>query len=210
MKWMACPVGPIQANCYVLEDEQTKEALIIDPGSEMDRIASIVGEKKLHPLAILLTHAHFDHIGALDPVRDRWHIPAYLHENEKDWPQDSDKNGSALFTMTEAFHDRPVEYLLTKEETMDIGPFTFDILETPGHSPGGVSFYFKEANVVFCGDALFNGSIGRTDIYAGDQMQLLQSITTKLLTLPPDTVVCPGHGFTTTIGHEAETNPFLI
>ncbi|RYL91607.1 MBL fold metallo-hydrolase [Sporolactobacillus sp. THM7-4] len=210
MKWTACPVGPIQANCYVLEDEQTKEAIIIDPGSEMDTIHSVIDKKKLRPLAVLLTHAHFDHIGALEPVRDHWKIPAYLHQNEADWLQDPNKNGSALFSMVEAFHDRPAEHLLSHEQSLEIGPFSFEVLETPGHSPGGVSYYFKSTNVVFCGDALFNGSIGRTDGFGGDRVQLIQSITEKLLTLPAETVVCPGHGFTTTIGHELETNPFLI
>lgn len=210
MKWTACPVGPIQANCYVLEDEKTKEALIVDPGSELEKIISIVEEKHLHPLAVLLTHAHFDHIGALDQARDRWGIPVFLHKNETDWLGDPNKNGSAFFSMTEAISVRPAEKTLTQGKGQVIGPFLFDVLETPGHSPGGVSFYFEKEQTVFCGDALFNGSIGRSDGFGGDGQLLVRSIREKLLTLPEDTVVCPGHGFTTTVRHEADTNPFLI
>lgn len=210
MKWTVCPVGPIQANCYILEDEKTNEALIIDPGSEPEKIAAIVEEKELHPLAILLTHAHFDHIGALDPARNRWRIPAYLHKNESDWPSDPKKNGSAFFSMTKEVRIRPAEKTLTQENALTIGPFSFDVIETPGHSPGGVSFYFAHDQAVFCGDALFNGSIGRSDGYGADGLQLLKSIREKLLTLPEETAVFPGHGFSTTVGQEAETNPFLI
>lgn len=209
MKWTVCPVGPIQANCYILEDEKTKEALIIDPGGELEKILAVVKNKELSPLAILLTHAHFDHIGALDSARDRWHIPAYLHKNESDWPDDPRKNGSAFFSMSKEVRTRPAEKLINGETELTIGPFSFDVLETPGHSPGGVSFYFAHDQAVFCGDALFSGSIGRSDGYGADGPQLLNSIREKLLTLPEKTVVLPGHGFSTTIGKEAETNPFL-
>ncbi|WP_100487812.1 MBL fold metallo-hydrolase [Sporolactobacillus pectinivorans] len=210
MKLITCPVGPIHANCYILEDEKTNDALIIDPGDEFDKIESIIIEGKLHPLAVLLTHAHFDHIGALDEVRDQWKIPAYLHRNESYWLHDAQMNGSAYFQVTGPIHTRPAEKLLKGEQKMTIGPFSFTVLETAGHSPGGVSFYFEDDRTVFSGDTLFNGSIGRSDGFGADGEQLLQSIRDKLLTLPEDTHLCPGHGRASTIGNEAHTNPFLI
>lgn len=209
MKWTVCPVGPLQANCYVIEREDTAEALIIDPGDEIEKIADIVREKGLHPLAILLTHAHFDHIGALDRARELWEIPAYLHEREADWTNRPDKNGSTAFTMVDEIRVRAAEKLLNKEQKLDIGPFSCRVLETPGHSPGGVSYYFPMDKVVFCGDALFSGSIGRSDGFQGDGHLLIQSIQTRLMTLPAETTVLPGHGPATTIAREEESNPFL-
>lgn len=209
MKWTACPVGPIQANCYVLEDETTREALIIDPGGEMDRIRAIVEKKKLRPLAVLLTHAHFDHIGALEDARTVWKIPVWMHGNEAEWLEDPQQNGSARFPGSDPVRARSAEHLVTADSDVTIGPFFIHMLETPGHSPGGLSFFFEQPDLVFCGDTLFDGSIGRTDLPGGDSPQLLQSIREKLLTLSPGTVVCPGHGFSTTIDREIRSNPFL-
>ncbi|MCQ2008409.1 MAG: MBL fold metallo-hydrolase [Sporolactobacillus sp.] len=209
MKWIVCPVGPIQANCYLVFDQTTRECLIIDPGGEFEKIKSIIGREQLHPIAILLTHAHFDHIGALDDVRDHWNLSVSVHENEADWLQDPKKNGSAYFPVTGSITARKADHLLTDHQKIIIGPFSFTVLHTPGHSPGGVSFYFEKDQVVFCGDALFKGSIGRTDQYGGDYDQLLTSLRMQLMTLPDEIVVCPGHGPSTTIEDEAENNPFL-
>jgi glyoxylase-like metal-dependent hydrolase (beta-lactamase superfamily II) len=158
----------------------------------------------------LLTHAHLDHIGAVDDLRHHWHIPVYLHKEEEDWLMDPDKNGSSRFPAAENISLEPADVLLEGEKTLEIGAFTFDSLETPGHSPGSLSYYFKETGVIFSGDTLFNGGIGRTDLYRGDADVLMESIESKLLVLPDETVVAPGHGFETTIGQEKETNPFLL
>jgi glyoxylase-like metal-dependent hydrolase (beta-lactamase superfamily II) len=210
MEWITCPVGPIQANCYLLHDQTTGECLIIDPGAAFEKIKTIIDREKFHPIAILLTHAHFDHIGALDKARDEWNIPVYLHSEESDWPQNPMKNGSAHFSRIRPVIARKAEHMLSDHDKLLLGPFSCLVLHTPGHSPGGVSFYFEDERTVFCGDALFHGSIGRTDQYGGDQDQLLASIHDQLLTLPEDTIACPGHGPQTTIGEEANSNPFLI
>jgi hydroxyacylglutathione hydrolase len=207
MKWSQIPLGIMQTNCYIIENPEGT-CLIFDPGSEGKKLISLLNENKLKPIAILLTHAHFDHIGAVDEVREFFNIPVYLHKNEKNWLADPMLNGSYHFTKGHT-HVKPADYLLTGEEKMKLEPFEFTIYETPGHSPGSVSYYFENDGVVVSGDALFKGSIGRTDLVEGNHSQLLNSIHNKLLTLPEETIVMPGHGPTTTIEEEMESNPFL-
>lgn len=209
MEWIQLPLGPVQANAYVVSNENG-DAVIIDPGAEPGRLISAVKEKEQTPVAVLLTHAHFDHIGAVDEIRDEWSIPVYLHRREADWLGDPEKNGSAFFPSAEGkVSARAADHVIREEGELDLGSFSFFVFETPGHSPGSVSFYNREHNIVFSGDTLFAGSIGRTDLPGGDHEQLLQNIGTKLLTLPENTVAAPGHGPETTIGAEKQTNPFL-
>lgn len=207
LHWKQVPVGPLQENTYLIWNEK-KEGLIVDPGSEGERIIQQLNEMNVTPLAVLLTHAHFDHIGAVDTVRDAYNIPVYIHKNEQDWLEDPNKNGSARFPLGQ-ITARKAENIIPGEKTLTIGDFSMEVFETPGHSPGSVSFYFSNSRVVFSGDALFQGSIGRTDLPFGDQELLIQSIHQKLLTLPEDTEVCPGHGPETTIVNEMNMNPFL-
>ncbi|MBU8908989.1 MBL fold metallo-hydrolase [Desertibacillus haloalkaliphilus] len=208
MNWEQIPLGPLQTNAYVLSNNEG-EAIIFDPGGEGEKLITYLKEKKLRPLAILLTHAHFDHIGAVDDVRNEYVIDVYLHENEKDWLRDGSKNGSALFLGNQEISIGEPDQLITEEGKLTIGSFTFSTYETPGHSPGSVSFYHAESNTVFSGDALFSGSIGRTDLPGGDHQLLLTSIHRKLLELPEETTVACGHGPTTTIAQEMDANPFL-
>lgn len=207
MKWHRLVVGPLQENTYIIWNDE-REGLIIDPGSESKRIIDFIHEKHIKPLAILLTHAHFDHIGAVDAVRDAFKIPVYIHKNEEDWLEDPNKNGSKHFPLG-IVSARKAEHILEEEQHLTLGKFHLQIFETPGHSPGSMSFYFQKENVVFSGDALFQGSIGRTDLPFGNYQQLIQSIHDKLLVLPEETVVCPGHGPETTIQAEMNSNPFL-
>lgn len=203
------PLGLLQTNAYLLHDEQTNELLIIDPGSDGAQVIKKIKDLNASPLAILLTHAHFDHIGAVDELRDYYQIPVYLHKNEENWLQDSSLNGSKRFTMKEV-SIKPADVIIESEQKKTIGFFSFEILETPGHSPGSVSYLFKDEGFVASGDALFYQSIGRTDLPFGDYETLLQSIQEKLLQLPEDTIVAPGHGPKTTIGFEKNNNPFLM
>lgn len=208
LDWKRLSVGPVQANCYLLWNTK-KEGLIIDPGSEGDRIIAEVEALGVKPIAILLTHAHFDHIGALDEVKDKWNLPVYLHNKEADWLGNPELNGSSFFPMVKPVSVGKADHALKPGEDLKIGSFTCKILHTPGHSPGSVSFYFEDSEIVVSGDALFMGSIGRTDLPGGNHEQLLESIHEQLLTLDEETLVLSGHGPSTTIGEEMNTNPFL-
>ncbi|MFS0861546.1 MBL fold metallo-hydrolase [Fredinandcohnia sp. 179-A 10B2 NHS] len=209
MKWQRIPLGPLQTNAYILTNDK-KECVIFDPGGDGKWLVSVLRQQNVKPIAILLTHAHFDHIGAIDDIRNNWSIPIYIHEKEKDWLVDPALNRSSYFMPGHEISVKGEEvHTLQKEGTFIVDSFTFDLFYTPGHSPGSVSFYNKELGVVFSGDALFSGSIGRTDLPGGNHDQLLSSIHSKLLTLPEDTIVLSGHGPETTIEAEMDSNPFL-
>lgn len=200
--------GEIEENCYLLAS--SKELLVIDPGADGDVLAKHITASGLKPRAILLTHTHYDHIGASDFLRDKYHIPLYVHPAENDWLGDPIKNLSGLWRHNDIADViiRPADELL-KAAPYTIGDFRFEVRETPGHSMGSVSFVFPDDQVVFTGDALFSGSIGRTDLFSGSMEQLKESITSELFTLPEDYLALPGHGPQTSIGHEKQTNPFF-
>ncbi|WP_042345975.1 MBL fold metallo-hydrolase [Bacillus massiliigorillae] len=207
MKYYQLPLGALGTNCYILEDGMG-ECVIFDPGGEGAKLIQFVKNKSLKPLAVLLTHAHFDHIGAVDDVREAFNIPVYLHKKEEKWLESPALNGSSSFMMG-SITQKPADVLITKEEELSIGKFTFEMFETPGHSPGSVSYYVRDEGYLFSGDVLFQGSIGRTDLAGGSMEVLMQSIHQKLLPLADDTIVFPGHGGLTTIQDEKDYNPFL-
>lgn len=208
MKWKQVPLGPLQTNCYLVYAED-QSCLIVDPGDNPKKLIKMIDQLELKPEAILLTHAHFDHIGAVDSIRDKYAIQVYIHDKEKDWLTDPALNGSKHFMMQDSITARAADHLIKDEGEMSIGKFAFELFETPGHSPGSISINFPKDNFVIAGDALFNGSIGRTDLPGGNHNQLIRSIHDRLLVLPEETEVLPGHGPTTTIGHEMDSNPFL-
>jgi hydroxyacylglutathione hydrolase len=201
MEWKQVPLGTMQTNCYVLKKEDSS-CLIIDPGSEGEKLIQYLQQEELNPVAVVLTHAHYDHIGAIDTIREEYHIPVYLHEIEKDWLTTPSLNLGNVQV-------KEADELITGEQELTIGSFSFQIYETPGHSPGSISLYFKDDDIVCSGDALFSGSIGRFDLPYGDKERLMKSIHDKLLTLPENTTVLCGHGPVTTIGKEMDSNPFL-
>jgi len=198
-------LGPLGANCYLIHNNQ--EALIIDPGGESEVIKEAIQRRNVKPLAIILTHAHFDHIGAVEEIRLQYDIEVYVHENEADWLSESRLNRSLLFTGENIVTSPPDKFL--EIGIMEIGPFQFEIIHTPGHSPGSVSIAFHDEKKVLSGDALFYQGIGRTDLPGGNAEELENSIKDNLYTLDDIYTVYPGHGPSTTIGAEKRNNPFV-
>ncbi|AZP92692.1 MBL fold metallo-hydrolase [Enterococcus mundtii] len=198
--------GTIEENCYLVYNDEA--LLIIDPGADAEMIQEQIKKIQQQPVAILLTHTHYDHIGAVEALRNTYEIPVYVSPIEQEWLGDPILNLSGL-----GRHDdmdniivSPAEYEFEMKQYR-LGNMSFEVVPTPGHSAGSVSFIFDD--FVISGDALFKGSIGRTDLYTGNLEQLLYSITTQLFVLPNEFVVYPGHGEPTTIEHEKKTNPFF-
>lgn len=201
MKIIGIPVGMIQENCYIAYEEASGQALIVDPGDWAERLIGLLTEKKLTPVAILLTHGHFDHIGAVEALRDHYKIPVYATKAEQEVLQNT--------AMSMAGFTLEADETLQDGEEMTLGGMRFQVLETPGHTPGGCCFYFPEEGALFSGDTLFCESVGRTDFPGGNMSKLVRGIKSKLMTLPEDVTVYPGHMEETTIGHEKIYNPFL-
>jgi glyoxylase-like metal-dependent hydrolase (beta-lactamase superfamily II) len=200
------PLGPFETNCYVVY-RPSGECWVVDAGYEPGRLLECVRERELRPQALVLTHTHADHIAGVDEVREALRVPVWVHEAEAAWLTDPVKNLSAAVGMPVTA--RPAERLLRDGETLDLAGAAWRVLHTPGHSPGGISLYQPESKVVLAGDALFSGSVGRTDFPGSDPRTLAQSIQLRLYTLPDDTTVYPGHGPETSIGVEKRTNPFV-
>ncbi|MGR9049376.1 MBL fold metallo-hydrolase [Halobacillus faecis] len=199
------PLGPIATNAYIIHENN--KALVIDPGGDFEKLQNYLQERKLEVIAVLLTHAHFDHIGAVDAVRDAYEAPVYIHASEAEWLGDPEKNGSALFGLGK-ITARPADYYFETGQ-MQIGDFPFEVRHTPGHSPGSVSFVFRNQRLTIAGDTLFQRGIGRTDLPGGSREVLEKSIREQLFPLRNDMRIFPGHGQPTTVGEEREENPFL-
>ena len=200
---------PFQENTYIVWHDDRTDALVVDPGLEPDAILDFLDERKLQIAAILNTHGHADHIAGNETMKDRFpHAPLIIGVNEAALLTDADLNLSAPFGM--AIVSPPADRLVREREVLDLAGIQLEVREIPGHSPGHVVFVVHEKPVlVLGGDVLFRGSIGRTDFPGGSFERLEAGIRTKLYTLPDDTVIYPGHGPTTTIGHEKRTNPFV-
>ncbi len=206
MIFESIPVGPFQCNCIILGCEETRSAIVIDPGEEADRILHLLSHHQLKTLYLFHTHAHIDHIGATDAVRAKTAASAALHEEDMFLCRN-------LAVQAELFGlDTPtiptIDLFLKQGETLSFGEQKAEVIHTPGHTPGSVTFYVPTVGL-FTGDTLFSGSIGRTDLWGGSHPTLIDSIKTKLFSFPDDTVVYPGHGPTTTIGREKKQNPFV-
>lgn len=208
MKIKTLPLGPIQANCYLLSDVD-QNCLIVDPGEEPEKIEGKIDSANLKPIAILLTHAHFDHIGALEVIRKRYDVPVYIHKEENLWLRNPELNGSAKYPMFPPVICSLADHLINQEGMIQVGPFKIEVRHTPGHSPGSVSYVFHDERLVIVGDTLFQQGVGRTDLPGGNTHQLLTSIEQKLLSLDDDFKIYPGHGAKTTPRDEKEKNPFL-
>ena len=197
-------VGPFMSNCYIVGSESTKEGLIIDPGAEANEILKNVKDLGLNIKAIALTHAHIDHIGAVKDVKEATGAEVAVHTDDVSLLQD--RSFGTAFGISYPAPPAP-DRLLNGGDSIDIGDLRFSVLHTPGHSQGGICLFGH--GLVFSGDTLFNYGIGRTDFPGCSYGQLMNSIQTKLMVLPDNTAVYPGHGPSTTIGAERRGNPFL-
>lgn len=206
MKIEVFSLGPLETNAYLITNSESNKAVVIDPGMNpkklIDRIADLQVE------AILLTHAHFDHIGGVDSIRKLKGCPVYLHDAEADWLGDPDKNGSGRWPeLGGAIATDPAEFALEDGQVLSLAGMMFHVLHTPGHSPGSVSFLLND--ILIGGDVLFRLSVGRTDLPGGSSRQLFDSIHSKLFTLSDKVKVYPGHGAATSIGYEKQHNPYV-
>ncbi len=200
-------VGPLAVNCYVTASETTREAAVIDPGGDAGKISDVLRKDNLKLKYIILTHAHFDHAGAAAELQEETGAQVLAHEKDALLLKNTDAQ-AALFGMQTSRPPRP-DYFLKGGDSIKIGDVEMEVIETPGHTPGGISLYVKDAKVVFTGDTLFWGSIGRTDLPGGDFNTIIHSLKDKLGRLPDDTKVYPGHGDDTTIGLEKQQNPYF-
>ncbi len=198
-------VGPIMANCYIVGCEETKQAAVIDPGDDADRILMTLAEAELKAKYLINTHGHFDHVGANKRMKDATGAQIAVHPDDEPMLSDLSKHAAMFGLKTE--NSPSADIHLKDGETITFGNITFEVIHTPGHSPGGICLYTP--GHLFVGDTLFMGSIGRTDLPGGDHATLISSIKTKLLNLDEKTIVYPGHGPETSIANEKRMNPFL-
>ena len=198
-------VGPIMANCFIVGCENTKEAVVIDPGDEADRILLKLADLGLKVKCLVNTHGHFDHVGGNKRMKEVTAAPLGIHPEDE--PMLMELSASAARFGLSAENSPPADLALEDGDTIQFGQITLTVIHTPGHSRGGICLHTP--GHLFAGDTLFAGSIGRTDLPGGDYDTLIASIKTRLLSLDDDTVVYTGHGPETTIGNEKRMNPFL-
>jgi hydroxyacylglutathione hydrolase len=204
------PVGWLRCNCSILGDPETREALVLDPGDEVERVLELLRRHSLNVKAIVSTHAHIDHVGGLQKLQQATGAPVLMHGDDLELYRHLDEQAAWLGVSPPPA--ARVDQLLREGDTVRWGNYAAGILHTPGHTPGSVSLYLPgdlAQGTLLAGDTLFAGSIGRTDLWGGSMPDILRSIHSKLLVLPDQTLVYPGHGPTTTIGEERASNPFL-
>lgn len=199
-------VGQVATNCYFAINEETKEMVIVDPGDSAQMLAENIRQQGLEPKAVLLTHGHFDHAMAAGKLAEMFGINIYAHKAEKETLENPHKNVSIMIGKSEAYH---ADVFTEDGEILNLAGMEFQVLHTPGHTEGGCCYYLEKEKVLFSGDTLFCQSVGRTDFPGGSMSKIVRSIREKLLALPDDVKVYPGHMDITAIGRERTGNPFL-
>jgi hydroxyacylglutathione hydrolase len=205
VKTKCIPIGPMGANCYVIYCEETKEAAVIDPGGDPSKIIQYLNQNGLKLKYIINTHGHIDHVAGNDQLRDVTGAKLLIHELDAGMLANAKLNLSGFMGFDTTFN--PADQLLTDGDSIEVGKIVFEVVHTPGHTRGGICL--KADGIVFTGDTLFNCSIGRTDFPGGDFNGIIDSIKSRLLNLPDDTEVHPGHMGSSTIGYEKKHNPFV-
>ena len=201
------PVGPLQCNCSIIGDEITHEAIVIDPGDDIDEIVRIINAHNLQVKQIVITHAHIDHVGGAMKLRAQTGAPILLNQNDYALLKMLDVQATWIGVKPPGKVE--IEAELKHGQTLEAGKLSANVLHTPGHTEGSVCLYFPAEKLLIAGDTLFARSIGRTDLPGGSFDKIIDSLHSQVLALPDDTVVIPGHGPSTTIGEEREENPFL-
>jgi glyoxylase-like metal-dependent hydrolase (beta-lactamase superfamily II) len=201
-------VGPLQCNCSIIGDETSHEAMVIDPGDDIDDVLALVRKHNLQVKQIVVTHAHIDHVGGAMKLRAATGAPILLNQNDYDLLKILDVQAAWIGVADPGKVD--IDHSVSTGETVSAGTHTAQILHTPGHTEGSICLYFAAEKKLIAGDTLFAGSIGRTDLPGGSMKKIIDSLHSTVLALPDDTVVVPGHGTLTTIGDERESNPFLV
>jgi hydroxyacylglutathione hydrolase len=202
------PVGPLQCNCSVIGDETTHEAMVIDPGDDIQGVLALIRKHNLQVKQIVITHAHIDHVGGAMKLRAATGAPILLNQNDYALLKMLDEQAAWIGMRSPGKVD--IDRSVTSGETVTAGSLSANIFHTPGHTEGSICLYFPADKKLIAGDTLFAGSIGRTDLPGGSMQKILRSLHDTVLALPDETVVVPGHGPLTTIGEERETNPFLV
>jgi glyoxylase-like metal-dependent hydrolase (beta-lactamase superfamily II) len=198
-------VGPVAENCFIARPPDADRAIVVDPGDEVDRLEAALAEAGISTVdAILLTHCHFDHVGAVAPLARATGAPVHCPEGEVGWLETI-----LTFPGFGPFEGYTPEHTVAGGDVLELAGFTVDVTSTPGHSPDHVTYSIADEGTIFSGDVLFQGSVGRTDLPGADHATLLRSLATLLDTLPDETRVVPGHMGTTTLGRERQTNPYL-
>jgi len=201
------PVGPLQCNCSVIGDEKTHEAMVIDPGDQIEGILEILRQEKLTLKQIVITHAHIDHVGGAMKLKAATGAPILMNQNDHALLKMLDMQ--AAWVGMRPPGDVQVDEAIGQGRVLKIGEIPCNVIHTPGHTEGSICVYFPAEKKLIAGDTLFAGSIGRTDLPGGSMDKIMRSLHTKVLALPDETEVVPGHGPSTTIGEERDTNPFL-
>lgn len=201
-----CVLDPVYTNCYIAKNKETGEALIIDPADSPSKIELKVNAMGARPVAVLLTHGHFDHIMGVEAVREKYQIPVYACRQEEEMLREPSVNMTDQ--MGKSCSIRP-DVFLDDLQVFEAAGFSIQMIHTPGHTKGSCCYYLKEEGVLFSGDTLFCGSVGRTDFPGGSASQIRDSLHRLLAALPDDTSVYPGHDTSTTIGYEKRYNPFV-
>ena len=202
------PVGMLACNCSILGDELTREAVVIDPGDDIEQVRQILAKHRLRVKYIIATHAHIDHVGGIEKLKQATGAAVLMHQSDLPLYQKLALQAEWLGVAVPGITD--VDQFLKEGDSLRWGTLSLEVLHTPGHSPGSVSLHLPgENHRILSGDTLFQGSIGRTDLWGGSLEEILRSIRSRLLIFPDQTPVFPGHGLPTTIGEERQSNPFL-